>query len=60
LAPALAGGLLLVSCPVAQAVPTGPIHAAARQTFSAGTYLVQLDDKPVATGSKPRPPRANG
>jgi subtilisin family serine protease len=59
LAPALAGGLLLTSGSVAQAGPTTPAPTervgADRQTFSAGTYLVQLDDKPVATHPKTAP-----
>ncbi|MFF1678185.1 S8 family serine peptidase [Streptomyces sp. NPDC058256] len=59
LAPALVGGMLLASGSVAQAGPTTPAPTeragAARQTFSAGTYLVQLDAKPVASHAKTAP-----
>jgi hypothetical protein len=58
LAPALVGGLVLASGPAAQAAPADPATngpAAARQTYPAGTYLVQLTDKPVAAHSGTAP-----
>ncbi|MEV6001465.1 S8 family serine peptidase [Streptomyces griseomycini] len=51
LAPALVGGLILTSGSAAPAQPADP----ARQTYSAGTYLVQLQDQPVATYSRTEP-----
>lgn len=59
LAPALVGGLIVAFGPAAQAAPAnqapnGPADAA-RQTYSADKYLVQLADKPVATYSKTAP-----
>ncbi|MDG5801413.1 S8 family peptidase [Streptomyces ossamyceticus] len=59
LAPALVGGLILISGPAVQAAPAhqapnGPAEAT-RPTYSAGTYLVQLADQPVATSSRTAP-----
>lgn len=54
LTPALAGGLILAYGPLAQAAPGQPADSA-QQSHSAGTYLVQLADEPVATYSKTEP-----
>ncbi|MEV0639371.1 S8 family serine peptidase [Streptomyces sp. NPDC050619] len=58
-APALLGGLIVAYGATAQASPTDPAAipstSAARQTYKAGTYFVQLADKPVATYSKTAP-----
>ncbi|GKQ39032.1 hypothetical protein ALMP_55610 [Streptomyces sp. A012304] len=51
--PALVAGLALTQGVPAQAAPDKPDQ----NTFSAGTYLVQLDDRPVATYSKTAPPQ---
>ncbi|MFF3334889.1 S8 family serine peptidase [Streptomyces sp. NPDC002888] len=51
LAPALAGGLILTSGPAAPAQPADP----AREAYTAGTYIVQLQDRPVATYSRTAP-----
>ncbi|MEV7731774.1 S8 family serine peptidase [Streptomyces sp. NPDC088921] len=56
LAPALVGGLILTSGPAVSAAsiapaPTRPAEAV-RQRFTAGSYLVQLADKPVTTYSR--------
>ncbi|WP_067018612.1 S8 family serine peptidase [Streptomyces dysideae] len=59
LAPALVGGLILTSGPPAMAAPAGPTQNSPadgnRQTYTGGTYFVQLADKPVATYSKTAP-----
>lgn len=56
LAPALVGGLILTSGPAALATSSDQTQAqpadAVRQEFTAGTYLVQLADEPVATYAK--------
>ncbi|MDW4907287.1 S8 family serine peptidase [Streptomyces sp. ADMS] len=54
LAPALAGGMIFAYGPPAQAASAQPADST-RQTHSAGTYLVQLADDPVATYSKTAP-----
>ncbi|MFF5979484.1 S8 family serine peptidase [Streptomyces olindensis] len=51
LAPTLVAGLALAQGAPVQAAPDRPDQ----NTFSAGTYLVQLDDMPVATYSKTAP-----
>ncbi|MFI1355226.1 S8 family serine peptidase [Streptomyces sp. NPDC020898] len=60
LAPVLAGGLILAYGPLAQAAPgdpaaTGQPADSAQQSHTAGTYLVQLADDPVATYAKTAP-----
>lgn len=62
LAPALAGGLILVSGSAAQAAPAAPAGqapngpaVAARQKYPAGKYLVQLAGQPVAAYSRTAP-----
>ncbi|CAM5696010.1 S8 family serine peptidase [Streptomyces griseorubiginosus] len=60
LAPAVGVGLLFLAfSPPTQAAPTGPAARQpadyAGQKYSAGTYLVQLADKPVATYGRTAP-----
>jgi hypothetical protein len=59
LTPALAGSVVLALGAPAQAAPSGPPPdrptGTTQQTYSAGTYLVQLADKPVSTYSKTAP-----
>ncbi|MDX3453920.1 S8 family peptidase [Streptomyces sp. ME02-8801-2C] len=56
LAPALAGGMLLTYSPLAQAAQTSPVESTGQtRTFTAGTYLVQMADAPVATYAKTAP-----
>ncbi|WP_234354558.1 hypothetical protein [Streptomyces sp. NRRL WC-3618] len=57
LAPVLAGGMILTFSPLTQAAPATPAAQAdgTRQTYPAGTYLVQIAGDPVATYSKTTP-----
>jgi hypothetical protein len=58
LAPALVGGLVLTYGTPVQAAPASPPNqaaGAAQASYSAGTYLVQLADSPVATDPKTAP-----
>ncbi|MER5221722.1 S8 family serine peptidase [Streptomyces flaveus] len=63
LAPALVGSLILSSGPAAPAAPASTDLASAqpagasRQTYPAGLYFVQLQDRPVAAYSRTAPAR---
>jgi hypothetical protein len=61
LAPALVGSIALAIGAPAQAASTGPASnrsaGSATQKYSAGTYIVQLAERPVATYSKTAPAR---